>query len=763
MWAAMGRRGPWQAALALLMLLHQCTGECDWDVRDGCEWGADGCSCEVTRDCFACKTTKFWEALSCADCAALDGYWCARESLCMETVVADTVFKAEGIAAHCEGAWTKTCPTLDGFKHPAKLFEAQNWVYDLANVKPAWAAGLSGRGVVVQVNDDGVASDHPDFAGRFRKDLSCSAYEPADSVLDTHGTTCAAIAVGAADGACSAGIAPRAELSSCTVLSSKNITVGSDATAKEIEDSAYLGMHLDNVSVSSNSYISRTCTKKTFGGWKRADESTTAVCPFNPDPSATFTPCNWGPCEWGASFDRGSESCQEMMRWYCSNNYETEPACEDFLDMFIDPCYYNTMSNATKTTLKRAVTEGRGGKGIIVVYAAGNEHTDGEHVGMTAPQNSRLTISVGAVGKNGSHASYSSPGAALFITAPGGDHDFIRNHVTAWSDPSRLCYSAGVGTSYAAPVVSGVVALMLEANPELHWRDVQAVLQASANTSAAAMQDGAWTNNSVGVRHHMEYGFGLVDAGKAVEMAKRWRSWGPERLLTAGTGNTLSVTIPDNGVDGVTSSVNVSESVVVESVVVYLNMTHPTRGDVDVLLESPGGTISLLHPGRRPEYTRVETWKLLSVVHWGEQSAGEWKLRLVDRVKGERVQCVDKPFSTDIQGTAVTCGFLLITELCKDGGEGPRFTELRESGDIEMDFHTFFKTVADDAGRTPLTECCACGGGAVPDEIAETLNGWSLLVYGHTKMLPDVTDGASSSAAVSVAALLCGFAATLFH
>jgi hypothetical protein len=71
----------------------------------------------------------------------------------------------------------------------------------------------------------------------------------------------------------------------------------------------------------------------------------------------------------------------------------------------------------------------------------------------------RLIISVGSVGKDGLHASYSTPGASLFITAPGGDHENASNHITA--NFGGGCRDAGVGTSFACPVVSGVVALIL--------------------------------------------------------------------------------------------------------------------------------------------------------------------------------------------------------------------------------------------------------------------------------------------------------------
>eukprot|EP01063_Lacrimia_lanifica_P027361 TRINITY_DN3831_c1_g1_i2.p1 TRINITY_DN3831_c1_g1~~TRINITY_DN3831_c1_g1_i2.p1 ORF type:complete len:908 (+),score=144.83 TRINITY_DN3831_c1_g1_i2:23-2725(+) len=789
-------RGPAPASAVFLILLRCAPlhAACDWSARTQCNWTTtdEGLECAhptlgrgaclVDGECLGCGDGRFMEALSCAACAALDGYWCASQSLCMDAPVPDRVFNDRVFPrwnVACEGTWMVTCPARN-FSHPAKLFEAQEWVYDLSNVKPAWAEGWTGQGVMVQVNDDGIVGDHPEFAGRFRRDLSCSTSEPANPEVDSHGTTCASIAVGASDGNCSAGIAPQAELSSCTLLRSRDPALrDEDTTAREAQDGTYLALNLNDVDISSNSWGFSVCNRKPFGASRGAagqQFSDTFSCPFRP--GAPFTPCD-GACSWGANFDRGDEECQRSINRYCYFEHENDPSCEDFLDMFLEPCYYNAMDPASRAAMAKAVWEGRGGKGVVFVFAAGNAHGEGTHVGMAAPQNSRLTITVGAVGKDGRHASYSTPGAALFISAPGGDFDSVRNHYTAWSNlAAGTCWSAGVGTSYAGPVVTGVVALVLQANPDLHWRDVQGVLQQSANSQAPQLQDGQWTTNSAGVRHHMKYGFGLVDAARAVETAKAWVSWEKERLSSAGT-HRLNLTIPDNGRGAVSSNLTVDNDMVVESVVVYVNMTHPSRGDVDVVLKSPGGTTSLLHPGKRPEHAMTETWKLMSVVHWGERSEGVWKLTLRDRVSGERphLTCADMNFETVTRdGMQVTCSVLALHKVCEDGGEGPYFADLKERGIVpkHMDFHAYMtEELAMDDGSTPLTHCCACGGGQSPNAVAETLNGWSIMLYGRPPptppptpvpmtpwpLLKNITDGAHTTNAAPAAGLLVTLAA----
>lgn len=64
-------------------------------------------------------------------------------------------------------------------------------------------------------------------------------------------------------------------------------------------------------------------------------------------------------------------------------------------------------------------------------WAAGNDYATGANINGDAYANSRFTISVTAVGKDGQHASYSTPGAANFVAAPGGDGESISNNIVA--------------------------------------------------------------------------------------------------------------------------------------------------------------------------------------------------------------------------------------------------------------------------------------------------------------------------------------------
>ena len=73
---------------------------------------------------------------------------------------------------------------------------------------------------------------------------------------------------------------------------------------------------------------------------------------------------------------------------------------------------------------------------------------------------------------------------------------------------------------HAAPMVSGVVALMLEANPALGWRDVQEILLRSARILQG--DAGGWTTNKAGLTFHPDFGSGGVNAEDAVALARKY-------------------------------------------------------------------------------------------------------------------------------------------------------------------------------------------------------------------------------------------------
>ena len=155
---------------------------------------------------------------------------------------------------------------------------------------------------------------------------------------------------------------------------------------------------------------------------------------------------------------------------------------------------------------------------------AGSATLDGDNTNYHNLTNSRFTITVAASTQDGHIASFSTPGASILVTAPG---ESILTTTPDNGDGNRTNDFIFVnGTSFAAPIVSGIVAMMLEANPDLGYRDVQDILAISARqidaASASWSANGAANWNGGGHMVSHDFGFGLVDAHAAVRLAETW-------------------------------------------------------------------------------------------------------------------------------------------------------------------------------------------------------------------------------------------------
>lgn len=215
--------------------------------------------------------------------------------------------------------------------------------------------------------------------------------------------------------------------------------------------------------------------------------------------------------------------------------------------------------------VSNAATLGRQGLGVVMVRSSGNTRTgttSNPGVGdanLDGYANDPHAITVGSVNKAGHFANYSTPGACLLVAGPGGesgagsifttDPEGVngRSFSGTMEDPDLADYTAGslgfYGTSAAAPMVTGVVALILSANPQLSYRDVQHILiLASRHTDLA---DADIRPNGVGLRVSHNTGYGVPDAGVAVRLAQRWVSRPP--LLRHSLVYPGQLTIPDDG------------------------------------------------------------------------------------------------------------------------------------------------------------------------------------------------------------------------
>ena len=179
------------------------------------------------------------------------------------------------------------------------------------------------------------------------------------------------------------------------------------------------------------------------------------------------------------------------------------------------------LPGSTQAAIHYCLTNGRGGKGIPICWAAGNGDESADLDGYAANPE---VMAIAAVNDRGTRSWYSDHGAAIFVAAPSsGDRDAGERSITTIDRQGSAGYNDGSegldadytnsfgGTSSASPLVAGIVGLILSANPDLTAAEVRTVLQDTARKIGSGY-------DSQG--HSSEFGYGLVDAYEAVRHAQ---------------------------------------------------------------------------------------------------------------------------------------------------------------------------------------------------------------------------------------------------
>lgn len=484
--------------------------------------------------------------------------------------------------------------------------------FDL-NLTSTWRSGILGSGVQIQISDDGLDDIHEDLNGNFPYLNESKNYTIASpyvattaaptSVDDNHGTAVAGlIAAVGNNGLGAVGVAPEASLTIANFLS----TAVSQSLPKELDQAS-------------------------------------------------------------GNFDISN------MSWGFAQN-ELTP---------IEPSY--------EAQLKSMVTTKRGGKGAIFVKAAGNEYVTYCNGSTTLPcvGSSNFDgdnvlpylIVVAALNAKGEQSSYSSNGSDIWVSAFGGEYG---DDTPAMLTTDRTGCSAGYaksgeipafnggtngenptcsytatfnGTSSAAPTLTGAVALLLEANPNLTWREIKYILAststvdsyatgAQAHPLGLAMPTGydwdqKWITNGAQFKFHNAFGFGRVNVDAAVTRALSL----PTSPLALGTytetnwahANTgLATAIPDNSATGATNTLNVATALTIEAVQIKVSATHADISELALELTSPSGTRSVLVPALNA-LTGIPNFVndvFLTNAFYQETSVGTWTLKVIDAKTG---------------------------------------------------------------------------------------------------------------------------------
>lgn len=345
----------------------------------------------------------------------------------------------------------------------------------------------------------------------------------------------------------------------------------------------------------------------------------------------------------------------------------------------------------------QATIGGRSGLGSVFVKAAGNEDEIirnnflgvskaklSHNANLPLENESPYMIIVGALDAQGEKAYYSNRGSNLWISGYGGDfglvspalmttdlttcsqgyskasealNDFEFGHAL---NPNCNYTSTMNGTSGAVPMVSGAVALIMQANPFLKARDIKDILARTAkvvqptyslnhptsefNLTSHSYELG-WVTNAAGFSFSNLFGFGAIDVDAAISLAQdiNYEPLGTAIELNssftdANYRKTISKAIPDNSASGVSDSLYLNDELTAESVQIEITIDHDKSGELGIELTSPSGTKSILLNVNNSLLLsgdkNISNLVLTSNAFYGESTKGVWTLKVIDGMSG---------------------------------------------------------------------------------------------------------------------------------
>ncbi|CAJ0962979.1 unnamed protein product, partial [Mesorhabditis belari] len=413
------------------------------------------------------------------------------------------------------------------------------------NVQEAWDLGYTGKNVVVTILDDGLEHTHPDILPNYDPKASYDVNDRDDNPLPRYEYS----DENRHGTRCAGEVAAVFNNTLCIVGIAYNANIGGirmlDGDVTDAVEAASLSHGTNHIDVYSAS-------------WGPDDDGRTV------DGPAKLT---------RAAFERGNsrEKYRKVLRF--------QKLFESF--------------------------QGRGGKGSIFVWASGNGGKDGDSCNCDGYTNSIYTLSISSATENGNIPWYSEACSSTLATAYSSGAAGEKMIVT--TDLHHGCTTLHTGTSASAPLAAGIVALALEANPNLTWRDLQHLVVRTARP--IHLRAGDWVTNGVGRNVSHSFGYGLMDAG----------------AMNDSHGNRLQLQLYTDGCAGSDDHV-----AYVEHVQAIVTLKAPKRGDIQIYLTSPSNTRSVLLTKRARDSSRAgfTEWAFMTTHNWGEYAAGLWTLEV---------------------------------------------------------------------------------------------------------------------------------------
>jgi subtilisin-like proprotein convertase family protein/subtilisin family serine protease len=316
---------------------------------------------------------------------------------------------------------------------------------------------------------------------------------------------------------------------------------------------------------------------------------------------------------------------------------------------------YHPINSKFQQVLHDAATKGRGGKGCVILFAAGNDNIpiDGTLDGTRHFNGETAHPDVMAIAASTSlnkKAAYSGWGAEISVCAPSNNFwpgDVSRKlpgrgivttdngrHGSGF-DPTLYTERFG-GTSSATPLAAGVAALVISANPALTATQVREILESTADKiedldadPELGLRKGTYDGNG----HSEWFGYGKVNAARAVRRARELAAGAGTRTIRSTRSANLE--IPDADSAGIVSRIDVQDRGRIQSLRISVDIVHSYIGDLRVTLVAPDGERILVHNRQggssndlRRSFDLATTPDLAQLV--GSEVGGVWSLEIAD-------------------------------------------------------------------------------------------------------------------------------------